>query len=60
MHPELDEFVTRKLRTYPRDAVALAARSFLAVVLRIHPADEGSLGPTGQYGRTSKATSVQL
>jgi hypothetical protein len=30
---ELDEFVTRKLRRYPLDAVAVAASSFLAGLL---------------------------
>ncbi|MGA9370187.1 MAG: hypothetical protein WBV35_22200 [Steroidobacteraceae bacterium] len=30
---ELDEFVTRKLRRYPLDALAVAATSFLASLL---------------------------
>jgi hypothetical protein len=30
---ELDEFITRKLRRYPLDAVAVAASSFLAGLL---------------------------
>ena len=30
---ELDEFVTRKLRRYPLDAIAVAATSFLASLL---------------------------